>query len=181
MTAPARPDRSPAGRGTPQLRVMTEADQPGVLILEDDLFGEEAWSGEMLAGELAQQPASRHYLVADDHGVIAGYGGLLAAGTQADVVTLAVARDRWGQGTGAALLTALLDEAARRGAVEVFLEVRTDNDRAQALYRRFGFGPIGVRRGYYQPSNTDALVMRKDLTAPGTSRPGTGRGTGASA
>ena len=116
MTAPARPDRSPAGRGTPQLRVMTEADLPGVLILEDDLFGEEAWSGEMLAGELAQQPASRHYLVADDDGVIAGYGGLLAAGTQADVLTLAVARDRWGQGIGAALLTALLAEAARRGA-----------------------------------------------------------------
>ena len=91
-------------------------------------------------------------------------------------MTLAVARDRWGQGTGAALLTALLDEAARRGAVEVFLEVRTDNDRAQALYRRFGFGPIGVRRGYYQPSNTDALVMRKDLAAAGA-----GRGTGGSA
>ena len=151
---------------------MTTADLPGVLVLEDDLFGEEAWSAEMLAGELAQQPASRHYLVADNDpgartgtGPIAGYGGLLAAGTQADVVTLAVARDQWGQGTGAALLTALLEEAARRGAVEVFLEVRTDNDRAQALYRRFGFEPIGVRRGYYQPSNTDALVMRKELTA----------------
>jgi ribosomal-protein-alanine N-acetyltransferase len=151
----------------PALRVMTEADLPAVLVLEDELFGAEAWSAEMLAGELAQQPASRHYLVADDGGTIAGYGGLLAAGTQADVLTLAVARDRWGRGTGAALLTALLAEAARRGAAEVFLEVRTDNDRAQRLYRRFGFGPIGVRRGYYQPSNTDALVMRKDLAGSG--------------
>jgi [ribosomal protein S18]-alanine N-acetyltransferase len=168
VTAPARPDGPPAGPGTPRLRVMTEADLPGVLALEDDLFGDEAWSAEMLAGELAQQPASRHYLIAEAEtstGTIAGYGGLLAAGAQADVVTLAVARNRWGRGTGAALLTALLAEAARRGAVEVFLEVRTDNDRAQALYRRFGFEPIGVRRGYYQPSNTDALVMRKELTA----------------
>src|SRR5262249_26969113 len=47
VTAPARPGRSPAGRGTPRLRVMTEGDLPGVLVLEDDLFGEEAWSGEM--------------------------------------------------------------------------------------------------------------------------------------
>jgi ribosomal-protein-alanine N-acetyltransferase len=37
--------------------------------------------------------------------------------------------------------------------------VRADNARAQELYRRFGFVAIGVRRGYYQPSGTDAVVM----------------------
>ena len=95
--------------------------------------------------------------------MVAGYAGLLAAGTQGDVLTLAVAGDRWGQGTGSALLEALLAEAARRGCTEVFLEVRTDNDRAQRLYRRYGFTRIGIRRGYYQPSGTDALVMRKEL------------------
>ena len=45
----------------------------------------------------------------------------------------------------------------------VFLEVRADNARAQQLYRRYGFVQIGIRRGYYQPSGTDALVMRKAL------------------
>ena len=44
------------------------ADLDAVLELEDELFGEEAWTRQMLAGELAQQPASRHYLVADDGG-----------------------------------------------------------------------------------------------------------------
>jgi ribosomal-protein-alanine N-acetyltransferase len=145
------------------LRPMTTADMGAVLKLERELFGEEAWSRAMLAGELAQQPKSRHYLVADDGGVVAGYAGLLTAGTQGDVLTLAVAGDRWGRGTGSALLAALLAEAARRGCTEVFLEVRTDNARAQQLYRRYGFTQIGIRRGYYQPSGTDALVMRKDL------------------
>jgi ribosomal-protein-alanine N-acetyltransferase len=145
------------------LRPMTTADIRAVLRLERQLFSDEAWSRAMLTGELAQQPRSRHYLVADDGGVLAGYAGLLAAGTQGDVLTLAVAADRWGQGTGSALLAALLAEAARRGCREVFLEVRTDNARAQRLYRRYGFTQIGVRRGYYQPSGTDALVMRKDL------------------
>jgi len=42
--------------------------------------------------------------------------------------------------------------------------VRTDNHRAQRLYRRYGFTEIGIRRGYYQPSGTDALVMRRDVT-----------------
>lgn len=158
------------------LRPMTTADMGAVLMLEHELFGDEAWSRAMLAGELAQQPQSRHYLVADDGGIVAGYAGLLAAGTQGDVLTLAVAGDRWGRGTGSALLAALLAEAAQRGCTEVFLEVRTDNARAQQLYLRYGFTEIGIRRGYYQPSGTDALVMRKDLGQDGgNARPGGSR------
>ncbi len=145
------------------LRAMTAADLEAVVGLEFALFGEEAWSRQMLEAELTSQPRSRYYLVAADDGVITGYAGLLLAGAQADVLTLAVAVDRWGQGIGAALLEALLAEAARRGCTEVFLEVRTDNDRAQRLYRRHGFIQIGIRKGYYQPSGADALVMRRDL------------------
>ncbi len=145
------------------LRIMTPTDLEAVLGLELDLFGEEAWSRQMLEGELAQQPRSRYYLVADDDGRIAGYAGLLLAATQADVLTLAVATDQWGRGTGSALLEALLTEAARRGCAEVFLEVRTDNTRAQRLYHRYGFRQIGIRKGYYQPSGADALVMRHEI------------------
>ena len=145
------------------LRSMTPADLEAVLELEHALFGEEAWSRQMLEGQLAEQPRSRYYLVADDDGKLAGYAGLLVAGAQADVLTLAVAADRWGHGTGSALLEALLAEAARRGCTEIFLEVRTDNTRAQRLYRRYGFSQIGIRKGYYQPSGADALVMRRDV------------------
>ncbi len=149
-------------RGTGRLlRTMTSADIEAVLGLEHDLFGEEAWSRQMLEGELAEQQRSRYYLVADD-GLVRGYAGLMVATAQADVLTIAVAADRWGQGTGSALLEALLAEAARRGCTEVFLEVRTDNIRAQRLYRRYGFAEIGIRKGYYQPSGADALVMRRD-------------------
>lgn len=147
------------------LRPMTMADLDEVVELEHHVFEAEAWTRQMLAEELEQQPASRYYLVADDNGQIAGYAGLLAAGWQADVVTLAVVADRWGQGIGSALLEALLDEAASRGCREVFLEVRTDNRRAQELYRRHWFTEIGIRKGYYQPSGADALVMRRNLAA----------------
>jgi len=87
------------------------------------------------------------------------------------VLTLAVAGPRQGQGLGAALLDALLAEAGRRGCTEVFLEVRVDNHRAQLLYQRRGFVEIGIRRGYYQPSGTDALVMRLSLDRRGGARP----------
>jgi [ribosomal protein S18]-alanine N-acetyltransferase len=157
----------PGTRDGGTLRTMTPADLDAVLVLEDELFGEDAWSRRMLEGELAEQPRSRYYLVADDGGTVAGYAGLLVAAAQADVLTLAVATRRWGQGVGSALLEALLAEAKRRSCTEVFLEVRTDNTRAQRLYRRYGFSQIGIRKGYYQPSGADALVMRRDL-AQGT-------------
>src|SRR6266581_9624828 len=145
------------------LRQMTATDLDQVVELERAVFGEEAWTRQMLAGELEQQPASRYYLVAEDRGQIAGYAGLLGAGWQGDVLTLAVAASRRGHGIGSALLQALLAEAARRGCTEVFLEVRTDNSRAQELYRRHEFTEIGIRRGYYQPSGADALVMRRTM------------------
>jgi ribosomal-protein-alanine N-acetyltransferase len=154
---------------TVRLRGMLAADLPAVFDLERELFPEDAWSREMFADELSATSAGRYYLVAEEDGQLAGYAGLLAPvatrghgpGGQGDVLTMAVAPSRWGQGIGSALLRALLAEAARRGCAEVFLEVRVDNPRAQQLYRRHGFADVGVRRGYYQPSGTDALVMRR--------------------
>jgi ribosomal-protein-alanine N-acetyltransferase len=146
-----------------RLRPMAGPDLAAVARLEEALFGEEAWSADMLAAELAAAGTGRYYLVAEEGGVLAGYAGLLApGGGQADVLTIGVSEDRWGNGIGTALLTGLLAEARRRGCGEVYLEVRVDNERAQRLYRQLGFARVGLRRGYYQPSGADALVMRRE-------------------
>ena len=76
--------------------------------------------------------------------------------------TVAVAPGHQGEGLGAILLRALLDEASRRGCAEVLLDVREDNAAARTLYGRFGFERISVRRGYY-PGGVDGLVMRLRL------------------
>lgn len=142
------------------LRPMREGDLGAVLTIERTLFPEDAWSEGILRTELAGQPQARCYLVADVDGTVVAYAGLAAAGGRGDVQTIAVLPEYQGLGIGAALLGALLHEAARRGCGEVLLEVRADNDRARALYEWFGFETIRTRPGYYQPSNTDALVMR---------------------
>jgi ribosomal-protein-alanine N-acetyltransferase len=160
-----------------------------VLELEKDLFPEDAWSRGMFWSELAHArgpEATRRYLVAeaegdgmgggtgdgaDDGGRILGYAGLAASGELGDVQTIAVARDQQGTGLGGRLLTELLRAATAFECAEVMLECRVDNVRAQKLYERFGFAPIGFRRGYYQPGNVDALVMR--LTDPSSSVQGT--------
>ncbi|MER8013251.1 ribosomal protein S18-alanine N-acetyltransferase [Streptomyces griseoluteus] len=141
-----------------------------VLELEKDLFPEDAWSRGMFWSELAHargDGATRRYLVAEDGGRLVGYAGLASSGDLGDVQTIAVARDQQGTGLGARLLTELLRAATAFECAEVMLECRVDNTRAQKLYERFGFAPIGFRRGYYQPGNVDALVMR--LTDPSSS------------
>ncbi|MFB7929092.1 ribosomal protein S18-alanine N-acetyltransferase [Streptomyces sp. NPDC056039] len=156
------------------LREMRWWDIDPVLELERNLFPEDAWSRGMFWSELAHSrgpEATRRYVVAETAGRITGYAGLVATGEQGDVQTIAVARDLWGTGLGGLLLAELLRAATAFECAEVMLECRVDNVRAQKLYERFGFEPIGFRRGYYQPGNVDALVMR--LTDPSTSVQGT--------
>ena len=131
-----------------------------LLPIERQLFGEEPWTARTFWSELGQLD-TRHYLVAVDDGLVMGYAGLCAYPDEAFVQTLGVAPRAQGEGLGAQLLQALLDEAARRRKTTVSLEVRADNDKAQRLYERFGFRSAGVRRGYYQPSGTDAVVMMR--------------------
>ena len=129
-----------------------------VVPVERVLFPDEPWSARLFWSELGQLD-TRHYLVAVNDGIVVGYGGLCAYPDEAFVQTLAVAPEQQGEGLGAVLLQALLDEAARRRKTTVSLEVRADNAPAQRLYQRFGFRQAGVRRGYYQPSGTDALIL----------------------
>ncbi|GIJ26173.1 ribosomal-protein-alanine acetyltransferase [Micromonospora qiuiae] len=132
-----------------------------VLPIEVDLFGAEQWSAAMFWNELAHGHFYR--IATDDEGAVLGYAGLaLAAPDEAWVQVVAVRREAQRRGVGRLLLEALLAEAARLGVRTVLLEVAADNARAQRLYAMYGFEPIGVRRGYYQPSNTDALVMRRN-------------------
>jgi ribosomal-protein-alanine N-acetyltransferase len=141
------------------IRRMRWWDIEAVLPTESALFPDDPWSTRTFWSELAGVPETRHYLVADD-GEVVGYAGLATAADQGDVQTVAVRADRQGMGLGKLLLDGLLDEARRRRLRDVFLEVRADNSAAQALYERAGFTVVNRRRGYYQPSGTDAVIMR---------------------
>lgn len=147
---------------TVTLRPMRWWDVDGVMEIERDLFGDEAWTIAMFWSELSETD-TRRYLVAQDGDELVAYAGLCAYPDESFVQTLAVRRDRQNRGLGARMLTALIEEAKRRAMPMVGLEVRADNPVAQHLYERFGFERIGVRKGYYQPSNTDAVLMVLNL------------------
>ena len=168
---------------TVRLRPMTLDDLPAVMVLEEELFAPDTWTAEMYEDELSRSD-TRYYVVAefdtadeddpDGEPVTVGYGGLIAYDDEAHVATLGVTKALQGEGVGSLLLDALLAEADRRSPV-VLLEVRADNEAAQRLYARRGFTEIGRRRGYYQPSGADAVVMRRKRVRALT-RTGGGRG-----
>jgi ribosomal-protein-alanine N-acetyltransferase len=131
-----------------------------ILPLEEDLFDAEKWSAAMFWNELAQH---NYYVVALEKENIVGYAGLSVVDREESwVQNIAVRRDAQRLGIGRALLEDLLAEVARQEVQRTLLEVAVDNLPAQKLYATYDFEPVGIRRGYYQPSNTDALVMMRD-------------------
>jgi ribosomal-protein-alanine N-acetyltransferase len=144
-------------------------DIEALLPLEQELFGDTAWTAEMFWSELAH-PETRWYVVAEDASQALGYAGLLAPGLEADVQTVAVAPSAQGRGVGRMLLDALVDQAVEREATSLLLEVRADNQRAIDLYHRRGFERIAIRHRYYQPGDIDAWIMRlRPLSGKSTS------------
>jgi ribosomal-protein-alanine N-acetyltransferase len=119
------------------------------------------WSLSLFVSELALR-TSRAYFVARVDGSLAGYAGMMFAGEDAHVTTIAVDPDLHRHKIGTRLLLQLAREAVVRGARHLTLEVRVSNAAAQGLYRRFGFRPAGVRKNYYVETNEDALVMWAD-------------------
>jgi ribosomal-protein-alanine N-acetyltransferase len=152
-----------------QLRRATVADLDAIMELETSTFGADAWSNETMLRDLKSQHC--YYLVADRDGfpgLIDGYAGLVtpAGAHEGDIQTIAVAPTARRAGLGRALMNALIGEARKRGAREVFLEVRADNPYAQHLYETLGFEQIAVRVAYYQPDGVDANVMRLVVPEP---------------
>lgn len=116
------------------------------------------WSAALFQSEIAQR-GTRRYTVASVGPLVVGYAGLMLVVDEGHVTNVAVDPAWWGRGVAAWLLLDLARAAPSQGVRHLTLEVRAANDRAQALYRRFGFAPAGLRRGYYAETGEDAIIM----------------------
>ena len=146
------------------LRPMVWPDIEIVAAIETELFLDDPWTPEMFWAELAAVPESREVMVAVDGDEIVGYASLRFVATESDVNTIAVRADRHGQGIGRQLMTWIESAAIAHGSREMFLEVRSDNTVAVAMYDADGYERIDVRPNYYG-TGVDAIVMRKKLSA----------------
>ena len=114
------------------------------------------WTERALADLLGQAGV---FAVGEDDGFIL----IRVVADEAEVLTLAVRKAARRRGVGGRLLGGAAIEAARRGAVQMFLEVAEDNVAARALYASAGFHEVGRRRNYYG-GTVDALLLQISLT-----------------
>ena len=141
---------------------LTRPDAGRCAELESQLFdGDDPWPARVFVAEL--EAKHNHYVAARADDKLIGYGGIARLGRKRpyeyEIHTVGVDAAYQGQGIGRHLLTELL-EYANGGTV--FLEVRTDNGPAIALYESVGFVRVGLRRRYYRASGADAYTMRRD-------------------
>ena len=90
---------------------------------------------------------------------IIGFAGMWHVLDEAHVTTIGIRPDYQGKGLGELLFLSLIDEAIRRQATWLTLEVRVSNHGAQQLYRKYGFSIQGKRQRYYTDNNEDAYIM----------------------
>lgn len=166
MRAPADPPKVPLeiAIGPMKRRHVRE-----VLAIERRVYPR-PWSAALFFSEIAQK-STRTYLVAHAGRNLIGYGGLMCHLEEGHITTLAVAPEYQRRRIASRILIELLTEASRREVRSVALEVRVANWPAQRLYSRFGFRPVGVRKGYYAETGEDALVMWiDDVRSPETTQ-----------
>lgn len=168
------PSADSASRVPPQqappmdIRLLRADDLDTVMEIEGRCFTSH-WSREALQSEIGNPRA--FYAVAESGGRVVGYAGEWIILDEAHITTIAVDPDAHGQRFGERLLIALLQEARYRGARRATLEVRITNRVAQALYAKYEFETVAIRRRYYQDTNEDALVMWvNDLHSPRVSQ-----------
>ncbi|MCH9816909.1 MAG: ribosomal protein S18-alanine N-acetyltransferase [Actinomycetia bacterium] len=140
----------------------TDADIAAMVTIEQDRYGPDAWSELQIREELGRVPDSRWYGAVHEGEQLVGYVGLYLAPPDSDIQTVTVRANDAGRGAGSALLAAALARARAVGCRRVFLEVNANNTAALALYTRFGFVRLGVRRRYYK-DGSDAVNMRLKL------------------
>jgi len=141
------------------IRKMEEADLAAVENLLASCAGAAQWSPAILLRDSAGSCA----LVKEAQGLIVGFVGLRIVATEAELLNLAVAPEWRHQAIGRGLLVAALSCAHQAGVREMFLEVRTSNVGARALYASLGFTGNGRRTNYYSDPVEDALVLSKVL------------------
>ena len=142
---------------TLRIEKLKRRDLRKLLRIESVVFPE-PWSPEVFNSELALRKG-RLYRAAWDGDELAGYIGFMMVDDEAHMTTIATAPAYQRTGVATTMIVDGLRTLRAGGVKHISLEVAANNEPAQALYRRFGFAPVAVRKNYYPVTKQDALVM----------------------
>lgn len=144
---------------------MTENDLENVLKIDERSF-EIPWTYPLFMDELNYKHSVNLTVRSYDviHDSVVSFICFQLILDEMHILRFAVDPDCRGRGIGRWVLKRSMEKAKDGGAKAAFLEVRSTNDSALALYRKAGFTAIGVRKGYYGETGGDALILKKLLS-----------------
>jgi len=117
---------------------------------------EEAWSFESFLSE-TEKP-SGYVLVILENQIVKGFLTASCILDSADLTAIAVSPEYRKKGLAGKLLEALFEKI---GSAEIFLEVRESNQNAIALYQKYQFQQVGIRKNFYQNPQENAILMKR--------------------
>ena len=141
-----------------KIQRMQKSDVDNVINIEERAYGEHHWSKESFLNELSNDLA-RYYAAFDLDGNLVGYAGCWQILEEVHITNIAVSPDFRRQKIGERLLRQIIDDCYKNKAKYITLEVRVSNNPAIKMYEKYGFKSLGVRKGYYQNNNEDAIIM----------------------
>lgn len=140
------------------LSLMTKEDLDQVLEVSS-LSLKESWDLNSFSNELSNPLAK--YLIAKINDKVVGFVGVWTIIDEGHITNMAVHPEFREKGVGSILLASLIERSKDWGCPSLTLEVRSSNNAAKALYKKFGFLEEGVRKNYYRDNDEDALIMWK--------------------
>jgi [ribosomal protein S18]-alanine N-acetyltransferase len=146
---------------TVTLELALHGDLHAIAELERESFAD-PWSLESFEAVLSE-PAALFVVARNASNHIAGYVVAWFAADEGEIANLAVREPTRRRGIGSMLLAGALAEGKRRGARNMYLEVRESNDAARRLYASRGFEEFGRRKRYYRHPVEDAVVLRLEM------------------
>lgn len=157
---------NPAGQGKPLdlrtliLEAMQTADVEQVMAIENSVYPH-PWTRGNFMDSLAS--GYEAWVAREPNFQLAGYFLAMSVVDELHLLNISVRGDLQGQGLGLMLLDRVTQLARELGMASILLEVRPSNRRALAVYERYGFVRIGLRKAYYPAvgqTREDAIVMR---------------------
>lgn len=140
-----------------KFRPMNMTDLDAVMAIEPHIYSH-PWTRGNFSDSL-NSGYSAWVLERDDEMI--GYALLMMVMDEAHLLNLSIAKTYQKQGLGRYLLEHMMQIARNHHALNMFLEVRTSNISAIALYENVGFNEMAIRRNYYpaQSGREDAVLM----------------------
>ena len=141
-----------------EIRRSLSSDVCAIVAAEREIFPD-PWSERDVTAAIGTEGSMCYSAIRDGELVAYIIGRIIAP--EGEIYRIATLPRFRGRGIAYRLLDYAYKTELGEGLEVLFLEVRSQNEPAKALYRSFGFKEIGIRKKYYKNPDDDAIVMVK--------------------